>query len=343
MGTDVKIAQIQAELESMSNPTAFILKYHHVQDSEIQYLVTLALWRQAEQELDLELKLSLLQRFWQQYAAHTDKRVQKLLIFVVAELLTYSDDYLAIHERNNLCNHIILLGKKFHETKNEEVITALCEANLFKAQYFIDKDVFKAGYFFQRLEHLSVQLNHKKAWLYHWATQLGRMRLAMLQKQPADKEIKALFDSLPKVADQEHYIQFLTIFAEFLQYVGYSVEEAQFEMRLEGIKEIINTEKFKHIINAGLACREIADILQYLTYLFWVGKDMAQADILVQRYFQTLNISLAQILAKNDRFYISDAVDLAAFHQYLAAHYESFVYLQKYRNLFGVQSKRIKL
>ena len=36
MGIDAKIAQVQAELESMRNPTAFILKYHHEQDREIR-------------------------------------------------------------------------------------------------------------------------------------------------------------------------------------------------------------------------------------------------------------------------------------------------------------------
>lgn len=343
MGIDAKIAQVQAELDSMRNPTAFILKYHHEQDREIQYLVILALWRQAQQELDLELKLSLLQRFWQQYAAHTDQRVKKLLIFTVAELLKYSGEHLDRHEKNELCNRIILFSKTCDETNNSEVITALCEANLFKAEYFIDKDVFKAEYFFQRLAHLSAQLDYKKAWPYHWAIQMGRMHLLMLQKQSIDKQIKSLFDSLPKVAAQEYYVQFLTIFAELLEYVGYSVEEAQFKAQLDEIKEIINSEKFMHILNAGLASIEVADILQYLTYLFWVGKDMAQADILVQRYFQTMDISLKQILAKNERFYISDAIDLPAFHQYLATHYERFVDLQKYRHLFGVQSKRIKL
>jgi hypothetical protein len=340
MIADQDISDIQQELEQMSNPDAFIVKYHKESNTEIQYLVILAYWRKIQEEQD---QLIQLKRFISQYHTHKDMRIKRLIMFAIASLLRYQEDELLPYLKNDLCNELIKLGQNFTEQHDADMSLALCEAYEFKVQHLDEHDVFKAEYFYHRMMRLSKNLTGMAHLHYKFAAWTAQIKLAIQQQEDVEQQVEDFFNDFPIHTKLEIYAYFLDMFQAFLGYTSFNAHDHKFQQRLDFLERLIETEKFNQIINQSAKLNGINEILQYLTYLFWVGQRFGKSDVFALQYFRVTNQPIAQLLDDNFRFYISDDIDLNLFNQYMSEHYDKFVSLQKYRTLFGVQRKSIIL
>lgn len=338
MITEEKLLCIQQELEQSGNFNAFILKYHHIDHIEVQYLVILAYWQQIQNEQDSQHKIDLMKRFLKQHRSHKDHRIKRLLILALIFILQHSTGKIEQQE-NELYNEIIELSQCVDE-REAEISVAVIEAYWHKAQQLDDKDSFKAEYFYHRIILLSHNLQGIQHLKYYLRAQVARILLAIQQKQDVTQRVDEIFRKFPEHADKEINQYLLTLIHTFLQHIS-PEHDTGLSYKIDVLEQLIETPKFTHIINASLDSEWVGGILRYLIYLFWVDQRFERADILVQQYFRNENKPLSQILENNFQFPISDDVDLEAFNQYLSGHYEQFSHLQKYRKLFKVNHKNI--